>query len=888
MNPSCGRSLALNVISAVLVLTSLSCGGGGGEGKPSPPPSAPVISSFTSAKNPITLGTSTALTAVYINGTGVITNGVGAVSSGNPITISPTTDTTYNLTVTNNASVSVSQSVTVAVVAPPARPEITAPLTVATGAINLTASVADQSGCTYAWSINGGSITAGTGTRSITFSAGSPGTLTLSCVTTNAAGTASSPGNFTISVVSAPPVISYTQANFTFMRSMSIDPLVPVNTGGPAESWSIVPALPNGLLLNAATGVITGSPQTISASATYTVTALNPGGSGTATLTITINDSVIGISYSPSSLVLTQGVTILPLMPTVIGGTPISWAILPALPTGLAFNSSTGIITGSPEILSSTSDYTVTATHSGGISTATLGITVVAAPSIATFTASPTNILVGGTSVLTCAYSNGLGLINQGIGAISSNETKVVSPASTTTYSLTITNAAGATLTSSVTVTVVLPPSISSFTASSTQFYVNRGTAVTAVFSNGIGVVNPGGFAITSGIALAVKPGMVTRYVLTVTNPVGTKASTSLTVYPGNGVAAAMEQSLTLSSDGAVHAWGSNNFGQLGDGTWTDHSSPVLLSGMTGVVALAGGGYHSIALKAGGTIWAWGSNTYGELGDGTTNDSITPVQVSGLTGIVAIAGSRESASHSLALKSDGVVWAWGNNETGQLGDGTTTNRSLPVRVKSLTGVVALDCGPWHSLALKSDGTVWAWGSNMLGQLGDGTATDRYTPVQVSGLTNVVALAGGFNHCLALKADGTVWTWGSNSAGQLGDGTTTNRPLPTRVINLTGIVALAGAGYHSLALKADGTVWSWGSNMDGELGDGGPIGWYHSAPVQVIGMTGVVSLVGGLSHSLALKADGTVWSWGVNNYGQLGDGTTTNRPTAVKVPSLNLW
>ena len=161
---------------------------------------------------------------------------------------------------------------------------------------------------------------------------------------------------------------------------------------------------------------------------------------------------------------------------------------------------------------------------------------------------------------------------------------------------------------------------------------------------------------------------------------------------------------------------------------------------------VAGGPYHSLTLKNDGTVWAWGRNDFGELGNGTTTSRYTPVQVKGLTNVVAIAAGYD---HSLALRSDGTVWAWGLNGNGQLGDGTTTNRTTPVQVKGLTNVVAIAAGVYHSLAIRSDGTVWTWGYNTYGQLGDGTTTNKTTPVQVKGLTNVVAIAAGVYHSLAL-------------------------------------------------------------------------------------------------------------------------------------------
>ena len=376
-------------------------------------------------------------------------------------------------------------------------------------------------------------------------------------------------------------------------------------------------------------------------------------------------------------------------------------------------------------------------------------------------------------------------------------------------------------------------------------------------------------------------------------------------------IAAGDNHSLGLKVDGTLLAWGYNNYGQLGDGTTTNRSQPVTVkvggTALTGLRSIAANGSHSLALKADGTVLAWGLNNYGQIGDGTTVNRSQPVTVQAaasvpLRGVVAVAAGN---SHSLALKADGTVLAWGLNNYGQLGDGTTTNRSWPVLLTDdngvvISGIIAIAAGQSHSLALKADGTVLAWGYNGNGQLGDGTNTTRYRVGAVLDtsynlLTGIRAIAAGNSHSLALTADGRVLTWGYNNYGQLGDGSTANSTLPRVVIHdsyfpLQNMVAVAAGGNHSLALHRDGQVYSWGYNDNGQLGVGDRNTRLRAQAVLDSGsavLTGINGIAAGSSHSLALRSTGTLLSWGDNAYGQLGNGTTSDRLLPVAVVDGNL-
>lgn len=343
---------------------------------------------------------------------------------------------------------------------------------------------------------------------------------------------------------------------------------------------------------------------------------------------------------------------------------------------------------------------------------------------------------------------------------------------------------------------------------------------------------------------------------------------------------------LAICNDSTVKAFGENASGQLGNGSTIDSNIPVAVSGLSGVIAVSGGGdqtsAHSMALKSDGSVWTWGSNQYGALGDGSFINSYVPMQVSGLSQVNAISAG---GWHSVALKNDGTVWTWGFNSDGQLGDSTVINQSIPIQINGLSNIVAIAAGTYHTLALKNDGTVWAWGDNAYGQLGDGTSTDRLYPVQVSGLIGVIKLAAGRFFSLAVKSDGTVWTFGDNVYGQLGNGSTIGSNVPIQVTGLTGVTSAVTAtgAFHCLAVKSDGSIWSWGRNSNGNLGINTTAN--SPVPVQMLSISSAVGVAAGFNFSVLYLSNGTLWGCGRNSSGQLGDGTFVQKNTVVQSTSM---
>jgi len=394
--------------------------------------------------------------------------------------------------------------------------------------------------------------------------------------------------------------------------------------------------------------------------------------------------------------------------------------------------------------------------------------------------------------------------------------------------------------------------------------------------------------------------------------------------------------SLALKSDGTVWAWGYNELGQLGIGSYTDSAIPVQINSMSFITQIAAGDAHGLALKTNGIVYSWGYNGYGQLGvdDIDIEMDADPSAVMEVSDTVQISALL---SNSMALEEDGSVWSWGAGESGQLGTGNYDDCYCAEQVVAVYDIEKIVVGGSFAMALCDDGTVWSWGSNTCGKLGSGSEYDEEPyPVKITTLNSIADISAGYDHAAAVKYSGEVWTWGCNDNGELGNGSyfEESRPIqvngiydvemvicanelsfvktengdlfgwgtnesiisglfdgkpyirvnPESTVLSNDFVEVASGSTFSIGLKSDGTVWAWGINNFGQLGNGTNID--SSQPVQVMNLANVVDVDAGNLHALALRSDGTVWAWGNNDYGQLGDGSFDEQRSPVQVEALS--
>lgn len=358
-----------------------------------------------------------------------------------------------------------------------------------------------------------------------------------------------------------------------------------------------------------------------------------------------------------------------------------------------------------------------------------------------------------------------------------------------------------------------------------------------------------------------------------------------------NELSAGEEFTIGIANNGTLWGWGLNSSGQLGDGTTIDKWQNLNQSSTeTTWIAIATGFQHSLGIKSNGTLWAWGNPSFGKLGLGPNLNLVTtPTQVGTDTNWTQVAAGNNT---SFAIKSDGTLWGWGNNEQGQIGDGTYENRNVPTQIGSATNWVKVKSGTNHTLGLKSNTVLFAWGSDNTGQLGIG-ASNNFSPTPIEIGSDFIDISCGINASIGIKSNGTLWSWGANSYGQLGLGTNTTQQVPTQVGTETTWSKIDAGTEHMLALKTDNTLWAWGRNHRGQVGNNS----FTSvlSPIQINSGTFYNNIYAGnntgaspfAGFSLAIKTDGNLQAWGDNERGQLGIGSRFNfrqTPQNVACPS----
>ncbi len=349
-------------------------------------------------------------------------------------------------------------------------------------------------------------------------------------------------------------------------------------------------------------------------------------------------------------------------------------------------------------------------------------------------------------------------------------------------------------------------------------------------------------------------------------------------------VSAGSLHTLAIRNDGTLWAWGDNFWGELGDGSNTNRTKPVQVGTATDwAFVYASTGPLSLAMKSNGTLWACGKNFWGQLGNGTNTHSNVPVQVGTDNDWLIVSPGND---YVLATKTNQTLWAWGINNTAQLGNGSYVNSNIPIQIGADNDWAWVDAGFETSLAIKSNGSIWAWGNNFNGIFGNGTTgTNSNVPIEVSA-TNDWATLSASSHVMARKTDGTLWAWGYNSQGQLGDGTTTDKLSPVQIGTDTDWDDVIAGGIFTMGLKNDGSRWYWGHNGFGQYGNS----TFFPAtlvPVQLPFPTDWESISVSDATAFGIRTGSNLWGWGSGTFGNIGDGSTSNNAVPSQISCISV-
>jgi len=374
-------------------------------------------------------------------------------------------------------------------------------------------------------------------------------------------------------------------------------------------------------------------------------------------------------------------------------------------------------------------------------------------------------------------------------------------------------------------------------------------------------------------------------------------------------ISAGWVNSAAVKNDGTLWVWGGNEYGQLGDGTYDAKNLPVQVRGSDKWKAVSVGWRHTVAIRDDNTLWAWGDNWFGQLGNGGSGPAgtkLTPTQLSTANGPDNIQykdykwkAVSAGECHTVAIREDNTLWAWGWNGRGELGDGSTTNRSTPVQLSAADGPdnipykdykwKTVSAGEWHTVAIREDNTLWVWGDNEFGQLGDGSTTRSLAPGQLSAANGPdgkpykdykwKAVSAGYRYTVAIREDNTLWAWGDNREGELGNGTKNKHVHPVKIGTGNDWKAVSAGDVHTVAIREDNSLWAWGVNIYGQLGDNTI---RRSIIPNRTGRDKWKAVFAAERYTIAIKDNGILYAWGDNEFGQLGDGSTEHRATPTKV------